>query len=132
MIVMPGDAKVSTHQVGNPLGRPQMRGPTVGRSALEQQGFQFLLLLRGQAWLWPEMELGSQTVRLFRHAQPAVYRTLSDTVNSGNVLHKVALDYSLNGPTSPSFQFRSGSKGSTHMLLDAPAVEKSHWRRSCQ
>src|SRR5947209_9179872 len=132
MIVMPEDTKVRTHQVGNALGRPQVRGPAVGLSALEQHGFQFLLLFWGQAWLRPAMELGGQAVRFLRHAQPAVNGTLSDTVDSGNILYKVALVNSLNSPVSPSFQFRGASIRSTHPRLDAPAAKRSHWPRSCQ
>lgn len=132
MVVMKGYAEVTLNQFNHTAGRPQFICPTVGTGSLKEQPFQLSLLSRGQAWCRAKMRLGSQTVRLFRQAQPAVKGTLGDPVDSGNILDKVALENSLNGLTSPSFQFRGGSIRSTHTRLDAQAAKKSHWPRSCR
>src|ERR1700709_739123 len=116
MIVMQRDAKVSTNEVGNALGGPQLIGPTVGLGALKQQLLQFLLLGDGQAGRM-DLGLGGQSVWILGVLEPAMEGTWSDAHDAGDVLHFVTLLDGENCLASPLFQRAGRSDWSAHAYI---------------
>ena len=64
VIVMERHAEVSANEFGNPLGGPQLIGPTVGLGTFAEQLIEFLLLRDGQACRRARMGLGREAVGL--------------------------------------------------------------------
>jgi len=86
MIVMKRDAEKAADEFPDPGAGPQFRVPAVGFGALQEESFQAVLLVGGQARRRPAMGLGGQAVGLPRQLEPAVNGTTVNTQDPGDRL----------------------------------------------
>ena len=67
-----GDSEAIAEEACDPVGRPQRMVPAVGLGPLQEQGFQVVEVVVGQAWGGSRRRPGRQSVLSLRPSPPAV------------------------------------------------------------
>src|SRR5215469_14837621 len=79
-----GDAEALADQPCDPAGRPQLVGPAMLLSSLQQQAFELTQVVVGQAGCGAGGRFGIEALRAAGHASPAMHGGFMDAEDAGH------------------------------------------------
>src|SRR5262245_9246658 len=119
------NAEVALDQYGDPLGGPQVVGPTVRHSPLVEQALQSNQLLRAETRRAARGGLDSQSVGLASQASPTTQGGTSNAKDACDDAGRLSTFDQCDGPTPASFQLSSCPFWSHTTLYASPCCWRS-------